>query len=1145
MSINWDKLAGKTNSKKSNINWDKFRFGIEKKQEPLVGITEITPKEIISQGKGPVSGAFNKTLPIQAEPNTELKYKKPTWLDEKYPNLQKSVDFYKKVIPAFGRDTKVTPFAKSMMDGLDLMLRTERATSELAAVPLAYGLSKITSGQKVQASDIAQQQWEKAKALMRGDRYWGQTIEEAGKSYVKSRNIKSIEDLKFQDLAVLSSLVFFNLMGDPVGHGTGLTRLAKEKVLFKKTGKVKMPILKDGERFIGRERVEIPIIKENGKDILKMKIRPKENKLIITGFKRRGANIKLIKEEEQALVNTLEQNFNIPVKSKIIGNDLLLKPEIATKGTEMINKTPELVKVKVKDIVSTQPLIKKVDEIKEIKNVKPQIDSHIAEVKDNDLKYNLDDLKIETKSETEKFAKEVLDLIKKKEFKQELIAKYNKAKRQSLELLRIAKKVKLNPKIQIDVKSPTSVINKIYRKRSEGKPNYSLSDINDFVRGTMVFDTYNEAMTAIEPIKDKIIKIEDFIDKPSPLGYRGINLDVKLKDGTQVELQAHTLSTYKTKDVLHILYTDKIRGKAVPKKTIRESKKLATKKTRKTATEKWQVGVTNVMGEKKQVADKLVEEGKKLESAGKYSEAHKKYVESTKSGIKEVEKLIEKTDVARIKKLQSSVGLFFGETEPTIYSKFKVKQNNVNEFVLQFANLADKKFIQTSIHFHKWLTREVDYGIINKKLGISYEPAFDITTTRKLTLKDNKLLNSLFKKYNIAGATIKPDGSGLELYNLTVYNKNYEQFTKSGESFIRSLKKQGLVRLDKFGTKEVRSIADTEKDGVTTYEQLRRGMASGVEAKPTKAVKTTVEKPTKKYLGEKVRAKEPLIDKYLYHGTNEAVLDNIVKKGIKPSREGTLSLSKNENYAKTFAKQGITPQGKTNPVMFRVKSDLLKGRTISSNKPRPKSDELYEILTKETIPPNALEIKKDGKWISLLEEIKPKKEKDSKVAKSMEAKAIEKGITESFKDLAGFTPITIKNQAKRVAKIMEDINYATKMVLGEVPLEEGVNSAALVTAMENYAMETKNGKLIKDIANSPLTAETSEAAQTLRMLREREKDSATAKIAEIKKAREKVAERRRLGNTKKKVKDTMKKKIKEKVKKNKYDWTNLIDEITC
>ena len=108
---------------------------------------------------------------------------------------------------------------------------------------------------------------------------------------------------------------------------------------------------------------------------------------------------------------------------------------------------------------------------------------------------------------------------------------------------------------------------------------------------------------------------------------------------------------------------------------------------------------------------------------------------------------------------------------------------------------------------------------------------------------------------------------------------------------------------------------------------------------------------------------------YIYHGTNESVLDNIKKEGLKPGRRGQLSVSTTEDYAKTFAREGVTPAGKTKSVLLRVKADALKGKTTTKRldgKERPVPDQQNELLTKETIAPENLEIFTDGKWQSLI-----------------------------------------------------------------------------------------------------------------------------------------------------------------------------------
>lgn len=119
-------------------------------------------------------------------------------------------------------------------------------------------------------------------------------------------------------------------------------------------------------------------------------------------------------------------------------------------------------------------------------------------------------------------------------------------------------------------------------------------------------------------------------------------------------------------------------------------------------------------------------------------------------------------------------------------------------------------------------------------------------------------------------------------------------------------------------------------------------------------------------LGRTTSMSDPFGGGYLYHGTGEINLDTITKEGLKPGRRGALSLSKTEDYARSYAEGAQFPPKKGAGVMFRVKSDYLKGKTATPDKPRPASDDLNEILTKDTIPPEAIEVFKDGKWQPLV-----------------------------------------------------------------------------------------------------------------------------------------------------------------------------------
>jgi len=180
---------------------------------------------------------------------------------------------------------------------------------------------------------------------------------------------------------------------------------------------------------------------------------------------------------------------------------------------------------------------------------------------------------------------------------------------------------------------------------------------------------------------------------------------------------------------------------------------------------------------------------------------------------------------------------------------------------------------------------------------------------------------------------------------------------------------------------------------------------------------------------------------------------------------------------------------------------------------------------------------------------KEKPKKKAGLAETIESKAIEKNLTEGFKEVAEYSPAVIKEQSKRISKIIdEDVERAKRMVRGEERLPDDIKGALLVATMSNYAMETQDGQLLADIANSSLVTEVSEAGQTLRLVREMYKDSAFTKIQEIKKEREKAVKKALKRKTPTDIKGEIKNDLKQKVKKakpKKKDWSAFIDEITC
>lgn len=137
----------------------------------------------------------------------------------------------------------------------------------------------------------------------------------------------------------------------------------------------------------------------------------------------------------------------------------------------------------------------------------------------------------------------------------------------------------------------------------------------------------------------------------------------------------------------------------------------------------------------------------------------------------------------------------------------------------------------------------------------------------------------------------------------------------------------------------------------------------------------------------------------------------------------------------------------------------------------------------------------------------PEGQTPSGVAKSIEAKAIEANLTKGFKDVAGYDASTIKEQAQlfseSAAKGPEEILAQIK---GDKPLPEGQKSAPFVVAAEKYIKDNpeiaRQYDLPYELGKSPHTSSFSESASNLGLSQNRVQDSATAKIQEIRKARE-------------------------------------------
>lgn len=170
----------------------------------------------------------------------------------------------------------------------------------------------------------------------------------------------------------------------------------------------------------------------------------------------------------------------------------------------------------------------------------------------------------------------------------------------------------------------------------------------------------------------------------------------------------------------------------------------------------------------------------------------------------------------------------------------------------------------------------------------------------------------------------------------------------------------------------------------------------------------------------------------------------------------------------------------------------------------------------------------------------------SKIGKDIEAKAIEARITQGFRETAQYDSTTVAEQARLTADVINTgIDNTRAIIRGETALPERVNPSSFILGVEEYLSKNPSADIAYELANSPLVSETSVAAQTMRFARERNPNSASARLAELKKSRtEKVA--RTTKTTESDVVKTLKKEMSSmNLTKAELSWEKFINEIVC
>jgi len=170
----------------------------------------------------------------------------------------------------------------------------------------------------------------------------------------------------------------------------------------------------------------------------------------------------------------------------------------------------------------------------------------------------------------------------------------------------------------------------------------------------------------------------------------------------------------------------------------------------------------------------------------------------------------------------------------------------------------------------------------------------------------------------------------------------------------------------------------------------------------------------------------------------------------------------------------------------------------------------------------------------------------STLAAKVDQQAVASGLTEGFRGMPEYEVMNVAEQSRRAAELVErDLAGAINVAMGRAIPPEGVLPESVFVAVENYATEAKDVNLLRALAtSSALSLEATGMGQRIRMLAERNPDSAVAAIQRLSDAR-KAASERKHGP---KAEDRMKKEIKSEIQKqhkNPQTWNEFLEAIKC
>ena len=232
----------------------------------------------------------------------------------------------------------------------------------------------------------------------------------------------------------------------------------------------------------------------------------------------------------------------------------------------------------------------------------------------------------------------------------------------------------------------------------------------------------------------------------------------------------------------------------------------------------------------------------------------------------------------------------------------------------------------------------------------------------------------------------------------------------------------------------------------------------------------------------------------------------------------------------------------TDKIIVKKVSEVIKAESATKGKPKSlnqKSEQQETAPTKGGVKPLG----------------KPKIKTESTVGTSKLAERVRKdaikkkmiyGFDKTFNDLPDYDKVNRKQQFEKATElVLNDLHTATEIAMGRQSAPDGLLNNSVWMAVKEYAENTKNINLMRELAHSDLVTRATGMGQEIAMLAEKNPFSPIELARQIRKERVKTAERRSKTTVEKEAKTVEKVVKKSKAKITKETWNDFIKGLEC